>query len=357
MTDSEPRVHFSASKTILPVVVLLLIGSIVIVFDGPQILNVLKEADWQALPPALLFTAFSYLAVSYTYVIIAYMLGIRMPRLALGEICYVTTSLNHVVRSGGVAGYSVRCLLMIPYGVKVNDVLTSSLLHLYLTSLDMLMMLPVGIAYVILTLELSLPMKLTLGSMVMLILFISIALTLVVFSDSIRTQLVEIILKTSQRVSILWRKYRELPQWIKRLKLGSQLRDFNQHMDYGSKVLRQQAGKTGLILLIAIIDWVASVIVLYFCFTAFGVHLPFGAVVACFVIGIMAGVISALPGGIGVQEGSMTAIAILMGVSFEQAILTAFLFRIVYYFIPYAVTPLFYWWLLRQANRLSSERT
>ena len=128
-------------------------------------------------------------------------------------------------------------------------------------------------------------------------------------------------------------------------------------MDHGSKVLRRQAGKTGLILLIAIFDWISSVIVLYYCFTAFGVHLPIGAVAACFVIGIMAGVISALPGGIGVQEGSMTGIAMLMGVSFEQAILTAFLFRIVYYFIPYAVTPLFYWRLLRQANHLSSEQT
>ncbi len=42
---------------------LLLIGVIVIALDGPQILGVLKEADWKALPPALLFTALSYLAV------------------------------------------------------------------------------------------------------------------------------------------------------------------------------------------------------------------------------------------------------------------------------------------------------
>lgn len=251
----------------------------------------------------------------------------------------------------------MRCLLMIPYGVKVNDVLTSSLLHLYLTSLDMLMMLPVGIAYVILTMEVSSLMEMILGSMVVLMLVISIGITLIVFSDAVRTRLVEIFLKLGRKVSIFWRKHRDLPQWIKRLNLGGQLRDFNQHMDHGSKVLRRQAGKTGLILLIAIFDWISSVIVLYYCFTAFGVHLPIGAVAACFVIGIMAGVISALPGGIGVQEGSMTGIAMLMGVSFEQAILTAFLFRIVYYFIPYAVTPLFYWRLLHRANHLSSKQT
>ena len=355
MVNNSSKNHYSVSKTIWPILALLLLGAVVIALDGPQIRAVLKQADWRMLPPALLFTALSYLAVSYTYVIITQMLGIHMPSVVVGEICYVTTSLNHVVRSGGVAGYSLRILLMNPYGVEINDVLTSSLLHFYLTSLDMLLMLPVGIAYVVFTTNLSTGMRMALGLMTMLILVISIGSTLIVFYDALRTRLVEIILKSGKRILNFWHYYRPTPQWISRINFAGQLRDFNQHMTYGSKILRRQAGKTSLILLITIVDWISSVIVLNFCFNAFGAYLSVGAVVACFVIGIMAGVISALPGGIGVQEGSMTAIAMLMGIQFEQAILAVFLFRIVYYFIPYAVTPLFYWRLLHNANLLTSE--
>jgi uncharacterized membrane protein YbhN (UPF0104 family) len=54
-----------------------------------------------------------------------------------------------------------------------------------------------------------------------------------------------------------------------------------------------------------------------------------------------------IPGGLGVQEGSMAAVYALLGVPFGQALLAAILFRAIYYFIPFLFSLGFYWRLMR----------
>ena len=55
-----------------------------------------------------------------------------------------------------------------------------------------------------------------------------------------------------------------------------------------------------------------------------------------------------IPGGLGVQEGSMAGIYALLGVPLNQAVLAAILFRVVYYFAPYLVSLAFYRRMLRR---------
>ncbi len=99
-----------------------------------------------------------------------------------------------------------------------------------------------------------------------------------------------------------------------------------------------------IIILLALIigDWVSTLIALEFCFDALGNSLSLGVLVTGFAIGITAGVLSMVPGGLGVQEGSMAGIYALLGIPFEQAILAAILFRVVYYFIPFLISLGFY---------------
>lgn len=331
---STPQPAFSSKKFIWPILAVLLLGLVVIALDRDNIVAALRRADWRVIPPALLFTALSYLCVSYTYTMVAHIWGIRMPRRTLTEICFVTTSLNHVVRSGGVAGYSVRYLLMNRHGVPFNEVISSSFVHFYLTSLDMLAMLPIALAYLIYNTELPRNLTLLLAALALAAVLLAIGATVLVFSDRLRVGLIQI----GSRLGRL----------VLRRDFSGILGDFNAHMNHGVQMLRQQAGRSGLVMLLTFIDYTASVIVLGLCFNAFGPALKPGALVATFMIGIMAGVVSALPGGIGVQEGSMTGISILFGATFEQAILAALLFRVIYYFVPYTISPLFYWRLLRR---------
>jgi len=79
-----------------------------------------------------------------------------------------------------------------------------------------------------------------------------------------------------------------------------------------------------------------------------------GVVVTGFAVGVAAGVMSMVPGGLGVQEGSMAGAYHLLGVPLEQGVLVSFLFRLVYYMIPFGVSLLFYRNVLRERVNLGA---
>ena len=67
----------------------------------------------------------------------------------ISAVGFVTNVINHVVTTGGVAGYTIRVLMMARHGVSLKDVAAVSIVHFYLTSLDMMIMLPVSLAYLL----------------------------------------------------------------------------------------------------------------------------------------------------------------------------------------------------------------
>ena len=98
---------------------------------------------------------------------------------------------------------------------------------------------------------------------------------------------------------------------------------------------------------------VGSVIALQFSFAALGSRIEFGALVTGFAIGVTAGVLSLVPGGLGIQEGSMAGVFALLGVPLHRAVLAAILFRVVFYFVPFIISLFFYRRLL--AARRNTE--
>jgi len=103
------------------------------------------------------------------------------------------------------------------------------------------------------------------------------------------------------------------------------------------------------------VDWFASVFVLRFCLLAFGAQVGLTTVITGFVIGIMVGLASLVPGGLVFQEGSMTWVLVLLTVELGQAILAAILFRGIFFYLPYLFSLLFYRHLLKPANNLAES--
>jgi hypothetical protein len=91
--------------------------------------------------------------------------------------------MNHVLTTGGVAGYSVRYLLMHKHGVSLKNVLTASVLHFYITSLDMLTMLPVGFLYLLLNAELPAGVAAFIGLMTGLMGIVAVVATGLIFLE------------------------------------------------------------------------------------------------------------------------------------------------------------------------------
>lgn len=85
-------------------------------------------------------------------------------------------------------------------------------------------------------------------------------------------------------------------------------------------------------LLLSILFWLLFYLSAYFLFLSFGKNMNFLSVIIVVTLGQIIGSLSAVPGGVGVVETSMTILYSAMGVTTSLALLVSFLFRIIQYF-------------------------
>lgn len=310
---------------------ILLVGLVIgvlITMDWDKLRQILEQADWRAIPAAILFTAISYGATGYLFARVSRLMGIQMKMRDMTEIGFVTASLNHVVTSGGVAGYSVRYLLMRESGVALKDVLAASALHYYLTTLVMLGALPVAFVYLIFNSTMGRGVAIGIGAATSLVSIIFLFFTAMIFLQSMRGPFLRWAGKVANLV--IGRDFSDT------------LEKFDQALARGVKRFRAQPREIFLAVSLVAMDEVGSATVLWFCFKALGPAVAPGVLMAGFVIGIIAGVISMVPGGLGVQEGSMAGVFALLGTPIEQAVLAALLFRVIYFLLPYFASFGFY---------------
>jgi uncharacterized protein (TIRG00374 family) len=330
-------------RRVLPGLVLLiaLLGLVFIIIDWNQIRSALAQASWKPVPYALGATTLSYLCISLSFARVSKLLGIPMRTRDLTLVGFMSTVLNHVVSSGGAAGYSVRFALMNRHGVGMRDVLAASILHFYLTSLVMIGMLPVGLVYLVRHAAIGSGAATLLAVLAVVVILATVLATLLLFSIHLRQRLIAGILRLLRRFT--------------RRNLEASLISFDETLAEGVHVMRQKPAAIVIILLLVMIDWSASVLTLWLAFRSLGLSLLPGQAVTGFVIGIVAGVASMIPGGLGVQEGSMAGIFALLGVSFDRAVLASILFRVIYFFIPYLVSLTLYRGLLRDAPEITPD--
>lgn len=313
--------------------VIVILGGLAIFTDGQEILRVLREADWERLPYAFGFMALSYFFTSYSFAWMSRMTGIRIRVGELIQIGFTTLALNHLLTTGGVAGYSLRYLLMRKHGATLREVITVSVLHFYITSLFMVGMLPFGLVYLILNASLSREATFLISILVLVVLGVLTLTTTLILRPGWRKPIFDFLSRVSSSV-------------FKR-NVESRLDQFDASFTRGVKKLKEQPRKMVLVVGMIFGDWLSSAVTLWFCFDALGPSIRALALVSGYVVGIVSGGLSLIPGGLGVQEGSMSGIYVLLGASFEQALLASILFRVVFYILPFMVSLVATWQLIK----------
>jgi glycosyltransferase 2 family protein len=332
----------SSFKRWLPgvVVAIALLGAVFIAMDWSEIQGVLKQASWIPIPYALLVTGVSYLCISYSFARVAQLLGISMRASDLTAVGFVSTVLNHLVSSGGAAGNSIRLVVMGRHGVSLREVVAVTLLHFYLTSLAMMGMLPVGLVYFLLHAVVGRTTAVILIAVSALILMASAVAAGMLFWGWMRMAVLQGLTRGAHRLL-----RRDVSESLERL---------DETLATATETIRRRPASILVIMVLIGTDWIFSAATLWFCFRSLGVTLLPGQLVSGFVIGTVAGVASMIPGGLGVQEGSMAGVFHLLGAALEPALLASVLYRVVYFMVPYAVSLAFYGQLLR-AGRTSPE--
>lgn len=316
------------------VTALLFVGLLVVILDWRKVQKILGETDWRLVPVALLFTAASYTCLSFAFAVVNRVFGIRMSWRDLAEVGFVSTLLNHLLSAGGAAGYSVRFLLMGAQGTSTEDILAASFFAFYANSLGMLALLPGGLFYLFVNHPLSKGVAAGVGVGAVLLVAVFFLATALLFASSLRIRLLRALGRAARAVL--------------RRDFGPALEGFDATMMRGVVAMRAHPVLLLLLIGLTVTDWGSSVAALWFCFDALGDPISLGVLLTGFALGVTAGVLSMVPGGFGIQESSMAGIYALLGIPLQKAVLASILFRVVYYLVPYLVSLVFYWRLLRQ---------
>ncbi len=314
------------------VVVLLFVAgcALIVVLDWREARSILGAAHWLPMLAALLFTAVSYSCLSASAAMVFRAFQIRLELRELLEIAFVSNVVTYLMNVGGVTGASLQFVLLKRRGQATEDILSASLFQLYLEGLILMALLPSSLFYLLGSGATS---GWAVGLAASLLTVLLVAASLVIFVGGVRSVFLRIVARAGR---VLFHRSFE-----------SALGNFDRALTRGVTFLRLHPGRLAILLVLAVVDWAATAAALWFCFRSFGQTVGVGELLTGFSLGVTAGFISFIPGGLGVQEGSMAGIYGLLGIPIETAVLSAILFRIVYYFVPFFSSLPFYRRLLR----------
>jgi uncharacterized protein (TIRG00374 family) len=326
------------NATLQVVVLLVLFGVLVaaVAADWANARRVLRAADWRLLAPALAVTALSYLCASaaYAQAVRAFGGASRTTRLLLAG--FVSMAVNNLITLGNVVGYSVGAILLRNRNTGLRDIAAASAFNSYLYFAVGTTCLPLSLLYVIVgrhlpqRAEAGLVLVVTLGCM------LAVIVNLAVFLPRFRSALLRFIGRALHR--------------LLRRDVESVLKAFDGSLTHGLASLRTRPGRLIGLLASILGDWLFCTAAVWFSFAALGIRLHVGVLLSGFFIAIAAGALSMLPGGMGVQDGSMAGVYALLGVPFGPALLAAVLFRVTYYLIPFAFGLAVYGRLIRAVS-------
>jgi uncharacterized protein (TIRG00374 family) len=137
---------------------------------------------------------------------------------------------------------------------------------------------------------------------------------------------------------------------VSRRDLGRTFAEFDSSLTEGLALLSAQPKRLALLLGCHLGTWVVGLVALWFCFAALGQVPPTGVMISGYFIALAAGAISMIPGGLGVQDGSMAGIYVMLGMPLEIAVLASILFRVLYYLLPFVIGLAIYWRELKRGT-------
>jgi uncharacterized protein (TIRG00374 family) len=318
-------------------IILSLIVILIVVLDFNKLKSLLLNANLSFLGVALIFTLLSIFFNSLGLFIANNIFGLKFKKNKFFKTAFVTIAFNNLILSGGIAGYSVRVLFLKNNNASGKDILSASLFHSYVAQVIVFSFLPFSFIYLLYAENVSHYTQIILTIALIISFIIFFLLSHLLFCENARKKILNFINKISIKI-------------IKK-NFDSIFNDFNITLTKGISLAKNQKKLLPFLLLMVFCEWMCCLTALWFCFKSFGIILNLGVLVAGFFIGIIAGYASIIPGGIGVQEASMSGVFSMLGVPFEDAIIASLLFRFVFYITPFLCGFMLYWKMMEDMKK------
>ena len=321
--------------------------ALVVIADGREVLEVVTSIPPLGFALPLLFSFLSYAAMARSYQGIADLAGQRLSFPVWLRITCVSNTVNYVVTSAGLSGFAVRMYLLAQYGVQSGRAVLVSLVQTFLTNVTLLIFVLGGFASLLLRRQLT-GTPLVVASAV-----------LVLFTGVLLYGVVLLLHRRLRRLTLFWMgsvAHRVLRRFApSRTPQLVRFWRFQHRLDTGIQfLLSRPVGMLGPTAWITF-DWVLTGGILWAAFRAVAHPVSPGLVMVGFGVGLFFSLVSFVPGGLGIMEGSMAAVFVGLGVPFEKAIVAILIFRVSYHLIPLVVSVFLFHGVFRAAQRAIAE--
>lgn len=287
--------------------------------DIVDTLKQINDVSWWFLIlmiPAQGLNFYSY-ALMYNDLLIFLKSKIKVRRLF--KITLELNFVNHVFPSGGVSGFSYFSIRLRPYGVSTGKSTLVQLLRFILIFISFQVLLAFGVLALAFSGSVNNFVLVIAGSMATLLIMGSMLLAYIIGSKQrINIFFTSLTRFVNKVVSIVRPKNPETINIAKAQKAFNELHENYILIKKDFSVLKKP-------LLHSFFANITEVVTLYLVFVAFGFWVNPGAVIIAYAVANFAGLVSVLPGGVGVYEALMTAVlasaGVPAGVSFPVVIM------------------------------------
>ncbi|HPR10467.1 MAG TPA: lysylphosphatidylglycerol synthase transmembrane domain-containing protein [Candidatus Saccharibacteria bacterium] len=299
---------------------------VLIYFSWPQITEGLKEiggAKWSIIALMIPLQVFNFFAVGMIYY--SYFTSHRHSRVTKKNMFKVALELNfvnHVFPSGGVAGFTYLGYRMKHYGVAVSRTTLAQSLRFALTFISFLILLFFGL-FMLSFGDRSSGVTLYIGLSIAFLTLFGTMLAVFIISDEGRIKAFTAFLpRLVNAVLKPFKKKRGNAIDLEKIeKLFGDL-----HTDY--EELMKDRKKLKKPFMWALLVNISEVLTIYLAYLALGQVVNPGAVILAYSVASFAGLVSILPGGIGVYEALMTTTLAASGVPKALALSATLIYRI-----------------------------
>ena len=344
---ATPRTYTLAGLTIL--LFLGIVGAMFFLTDLRQLGTVISNLGTGYLALAVLAMVVSYL---FNY------LGFRGLVRAVDcplrggdvfRIALASATVSYLFSAGGVSGMTLRLYFLRRQGIRTHTTLIVSLVSTMLNNVVLLLFVVLGFGRLLATGSLNALQQIISGIIVVL----SGLLVASAFIGLYNRRVLDLVLQLGFK--LLRRLSRMLPssRMLQRVS-EEKLQTFREEFHVATALITSKRRKIAIPFVYLLIDWAAAAAVLYFSFLATGYFIAPGALAAGFAVGVFVYLISVVPGGLGIMEGSMAALYVSLGVPLEEALIALLAYRVIYYFLPFGISLVLCGPLLREATAATS---
>ena len=337
-----PKPVSSASRKLTTIIFVCFVVSLVIAgfsIDWRTVPELLHHINWYLLPLVFISTITSYWAAGLSFVYACRLFTFKARTAIIWKVGFLSTVADNIAMLGNVGGHSVRLLLLSRFERNKSEIFAVSLFAGYFYQIVFIGLFPLSFLLLLFMHTVPPVSALTLWVLALLFLALAIMLTEAMFSPWVRGRILD------------------FSAWIVRRLTGKEVRGSLQVIDTalteGIRDSRKRPDLLWKLLWLTILDWIMDAGTLWLCLLTLGTFVDPGGLLLGFVVGVSLGALSFIPGGLGVQDGSMIGIYTLLGVPIRTSVLAVILCRIIYTFLPYFISIFVYNDVVRSADAQS----